>query len=163
MFDSGFRFTVLCSVLLYSLSSAATDATARKDSQILAQPKANGSVVQSLKAGDSLSLGSRQGVWYSVDAPAVGWIKMTEVSVQSEGAGSSLAGLASGRSGSGNTVASSGARGLDGAAITTGEPDFEAVEELATLAEADTGLGGDFFADLPDREITEPTKDSDDR
>jgi hypothetical protein len=140
---------------------ADTDATARKPSAIRAEPNPAAAVVSDLQAGESLVLGSRKGLWYAVTKPSDGWIKMTDVAIESSDGASPLAALASGRRGSGNTVSSSGARGLDGAAITTGEPNFDAVAELSELSEAGTNLGDDFFADQADREIAGPEKDGD--
>jgi hypothetical protein len=156
------KLIALCLVSVFGFAGfayAGTDATARKSSAIRAEPKAAADEVQALQKGDSLVLGSRKGLWYAVTEPSEGWIKMTDVAIESSGGASPLAALASGRRGSGNTVSSSGARGLDGAAITTGEPNFEAVAELTALSEADTGVGDDFFADQAEREITEPEED----
>jgi hypothetical protein len=135
--------------------AAAIAAKANKKAAIRAEASSSSEAVTSIDKNSDISLGSRNGIWYAVQSPSEGWIKITDVTIPSSGNGSSvLAGLASGRLGSGNSVASSGARGLDGDAVVTGAPDFEAVKELAALQDSGDSLGADFFKEQDEREIT---------
>ena len=135
--------------------AAAIAAKANKKAAIRAEASSSSDAVTSIDKNADISLGSRNGIWYAVQSPSEGWIKITDVTIPSSGNGSSvLAGLASGRLGGGNSVASSGARGLDGDAVVTGAPDFEAVKELAALQDSGDALGTDFFKEQDEREIT---------
>lgn len=135
--------------------AAAIAAKANKKAAIRAEASSSSEAVTSIDKNSDISLGSRNGIWYAVQSPSEGWIKITDVTIPSSGNGSSvLAGLASGRLGGGNSVASSGARGLDGDAVVTGDPDFEAVKELAALQDSGDSLGADFFKKQDEREIT---------
>jgi len=129
-------------------------ATVNKKAPVRAEASSNGDTVATLDKGASITVGSRSGIWYAAQSPTEGWIKITDVTIPNNGDGSSaLAGLVSGRMGSGNSVASSGARGLDGDAVVTGKPDFEAVKELAALQNSGDSLGADFFKDQSERDI----------
>ena len=129
-------------------------ATANKKASVRAEASSSGDTVATLDKGASITVGSRSGIWYAAQSPAEGWIKITDVTIPNKGDGSSaLAGLVSGRMGSGNSVASSGARGLDGDAVVTGKPDFEAVKELYALQNSGDSLGADFFEDHGERDI----------
>lgn len=129
-------------------------ATVNKKASVRAEASSSGDTVATLDKGASITVGSRSGIWYAAQSPAEGWIKITDVTIPNKGDGSSaLAGLVSGRMGSGNSVASSGARGLDGDAVVTGKPDFEAVKELYALQNSGDSLGADFFDDQDERDI----------
>ena len=129
-------------------------ATVNKKASVRAEASSSGDTVATLDKGASITVGSRNGIWYAAQSPAEGWIKITDVTIPNKGDGSSaLAGLVSGRMGSGNSVASSGARGLDGDAVVTGKPDFEAVKELYALQNSGDSLGADFFEDHGERDI----------
>lgn len=136
-------------------------ATVKKKAPIRAETSSSGDTVATLDKGADIKVGSRSGIWYAVQSPAEGWIKITDVTIPNSGDGSSaLAGLVSGRMGSGNSVASSGARGLDGDAVITGQPDFEAVKELYALQNSGDSLGTDFFKDQDERDITDDDEQS---
>ena len=129
-------------------------ATVNKKASVRAEASSSGDTVATLDKGASITVGSRSGIWYAAQSPAEGWIKITDVTIPNKGDGSSaLAGLVTGRMGSGNSVASSGARGLDGDAVVTGKPDFEAVKELYALQNSGDSLGADFFDDQDERDI----------
>ena len=133
----------------------AIPATTNKKAPIRAAANSGSATVSTVDKGADLSLGSRNGIWYAVQSPVEGWVKITDVTIPSAGGdgSSGLAGLVSGRMGSGNSVASSGARGLDGDAISTGQPDFEAVLELSALQNSGDSLGEKFFDDQEERDI----------
>lgn len=129
-------------------------ATVNKKASVRAEASSSGDTVATLDKGASITVGSRSGIWYAAQSPAEGWIKITDVTIPNNGDGSSaLAGLFSGRMGSGNSVASSGARGLTSEAVVTSTPDFAAVEELNALQNSGDSLGDDFFDDQEERNI----------
>mgnify|MGYP002636391958 FL=1 len=120
-----FKFAAVWGITLILSSVAAwaeTAATARKNTTIYSAPDKKSESVAKIKKGAELSLGERQGLWYVVEAPQSGYVKMTEVAVATGGKSIGLESLASGRSGAGNSVAATGVRGLDAEAVVTGDP-----------------------------------------
>lgn len=150
-----FKFAAVCGITLILSSIAAwaeTAATARKNTTIYSAPDKNSEGVAKIKKGAELSLGERQGLWYVVETPHSGYVKMTDVAVATEGKSIGLAGLASGRSGAGNSVAATGVRGLDAEAVVTGDPDFEAASQMNDLSADDESMD-EFFSDAEEREV----------
>ena len=136
--------------------AAAIAATANKETSIRAEASSSSEAVTTIDENSGLSLGSRNGIWYAVQSPAEGWIKISDVTFPNNDDGSNaLAGFFSGRMGSGNSVASTGARGLTSEDVVTSTPDFEAVEELNALQNSGDSLGDDFFDDQEERNITD--------
>ena len=136
--------------------ATAIAAKANKKASIRAEASSSSEAVTSIDKNSDISLGSRNGIWYAVQSPAEGWIKISDVTFPNNDDGSSaLAGLFSGRMGSGNSVASTGARGLTSEDVVTSTPDFEAVEELNALQNSGDSLGDDFFDDQEERNITD--------
>lgn len=90
-----------------------------------------------MAANTAVELLERKGFWVKIRAANnEGWTKLSNISVDTKDAGGGgLAGLASGRSGSGNAVSTSGGRGLDdGPDLTKGTPDPAAVANLSRTA-----------------------------
>ena len=136
--------------------AAAIAAKANKKASIRAEASSSSEAVTSIDKNSDISLGSRNGIWYAVQSPTEGWIKISDVTFPNSGDGSSaLAGFFSGRMGSGNSVASTGARGLSSEDVVTSTPDFEAVKELNALQNSGDSLGDDFFDNQEERNITD--------
>lgn len=92
-------------------------ASALKRAEIRAKPYRDAKQVGSLERGDEVEILKRQGGWYEVKSvKGSGWVRMldlrrgavTKRSIDAEG----VLGLASGRSGTGQVVATTGIRGL---------------------------------------------------
>ena len=96
---------------------AADTGAARRDSEIKASPYRDAKTVGALSKGDGVELLARRGGWYQVRSPkGDGWVRMLsirrgEARARKLEAGE-LVGLASGRSGTGKVVATTGIRGL---------------------------------------------------
>lgn len=99
---------------------AGENGTAVKADELKAEPFRDAKKVGSLAAGDKVEILKKEGGWFQVkSAKGGGWVKMLSIrrgemrraSAGSEAAG--LAGLASGRAGTGRVVATTGIRGLD--------------------------------------------------
>lgn len=120
-------------------SHAQETATALKADPIRAEPFADARVVGALKKGDALTLLRRQGGWAEVKAgSASGWVRV--LSVRKGGAATSsgadiaaVAGIATGRAGTGQIVSTTGVRGL-------GVEDFKSARfDAAQLQRAEAG------------------------
>ena len=147
-------FTLICSFTDVSAdSSALRQAEAKRDCSLRATPSAKAESSGSVDSGASLQVGERKGLWLKIESPSEGWLKLTEVKFTETSSGGGLSGLASGREATGNSVASSGARGLGTEQLETAEPDFE---ELEKLKEFESTIDAkEFFASLEIREISE--------
>jgi len=138
-----------CSVAVFGLAVALSAgvgsaraqeaATALKADEIRAEPFADARAVGALKKGETVTLLRRQGGWAEVKTPqASGWVRLLSVRRGTGGANAggdvaALAGIASGRAGTGQVVSSTGVRGL-------GEEDMKAARfDPVELQRAEAG------------------------
>jgi hypothetical protein len=91
--------------------------TALKAEVLRAAPFSDAKAVARLASGDKLDILKQQGGWYQVNsAKGTGWVRMLSVrrgEARRSGELAGLAGLASGRAGTGKVVATTGIRGLN--------------------------------------------------
>ena len=137
-------------------TSALREAEAKRDCSLRATPSAKAESLESIESGTPLQVGERKGLWLKIEEPSAGWLKLTEVKFKETSSGGGLTGLASGRQATGNSVASSGARGLGAELLETSLPDFEELEKLKAFES--TIDAEQFFASLEIREIPELKK-----
>lgn len=91
--------------------------------------KPDGAKTADAKAGTPLKITKRQGFWVEVDAGGKkGWVKLGVVNIASTTGGSVA--LDTGRTGKGNIVSTSAARGLSAKDLLQGKPDPQAVVKL---------------------------------
>ena len=117
-------------------------ATALKADELRAEPFADARAVGALKKGEPVTVLRRQGGWAEVKTPlASGWVRLLSVRRGAGGASAgadvaALAGIASGRAGTGQVVSSTGVRGL-------GEEDMKAARfDPQELQRAEAGAVG---------------------
>ena len=138
------RLTLLAAFLLVSFSPAALAdaASARNDDQLRAEPSPAAANVGRVAANARLDVLERKGFWAKVkSANATGWLKLSSLNLETrpaEGASSlsTLSGLASGRTGSGNVVSAAGTRGLSAGELRAARPDYAALAEVKKFAVA---------------------------
>ena len=107
-----------CCLLLSAAAGAAESGTALKADELKAEPYRDAKTVAKLASGDKLDILGRNGGWLQVkSAKGSGWVRMLSVRTGSArkgtGEASGLLGLASGRAGTGQVVATTGIRGLN--------------------------------------------------
>ena len=147
----------ICSLWVTSAeASALREAATKRDCSLRATPSAKAQSLESVDSGTLLQVGERKGLWLKIEVPSEGWLKLTEVKFTETISGGGLSGLASGREATGNSVASSGARGLSSEQLETSEPDFEQLEKLKEFKS--TIDKEQFFESLEIREIPELKK-----
>lgn len=114
----------------------AETAKLRAPVSLLATPSTSAAPTGAAKAGVTVQILDRRGFWAKVSVGGTsGWVKLSALSLASASSGREIASLASGRSGQGNVVSTSGGRGLDnGADLTKGTPNPAAVSALSGLA-----------------------------
>lgn len=115
------RCCLLATLLLtIPLAQASESGTAIKGDELKAEPFRDAKTIGKLAAGDKIDILKKDGGWLMVkSAKGNGWVRMLSIrrgeahksSAGAEMAG--LAGLASGRAGTGRVVATTGIRGLN--------------------------------------------------
>ena len=138
------RIGACCLLLLLGLVSFSafaqtlTAATDLKESQ-----SADSKTLKNLPANTPVKLVKREGFWVEVEAAgAKGWVKLSTVNMGAQSPG--LNPMDTGRSGKGNIVSTSAARGLSAKDLTLAKPDPAQFTELQKLAVS--GADADKFA-----------------
>ena len=112
------------------LSSNAMAQSLSKPADLKASPAPEAKTVKSVAANVSVKLLKRQGFWVEVSADgATGWIKLSDVNM-SAASGPGLSAVDTGRTGKGNIVSTSAARGLSDKELTSAKPDAQQFEQL---------------------------------
>jgi len=97
---------------------AAETGTALKADAIKKEPFSDANTLGMLAVGDKVSILKKDGGWLNIkSAKGSGWVRMLSIrkgdAKKGKSVADSLAGLASGRAGTGKVVATTGVRGLD--------------------------------------------------
>jgi len=133
-------FIATALIALASQPALAQTATFKIADVVRAEPSDSAATVANAALNSKAEVLERKGFWVKVKtAQATGWTKLTAVSIDQSSGGSAggmsvLAGLASGRAGSGNIVSSAGTRGLSENDLKGSKPDLQAYEFVKTLA-----------------------------
>lgn len=110
------RILTFAALLLPGIAFAETG-VALKNDQVRAEPFTDAKVTGSIARNDKVEILSRKGAWLNIKTPKTkGWVRLLTVKRGSASAGTSASdvlGLASGRSGTGKVVATTGVRGLN--------------------------------------------------
>jgi hypothetical protein len=133
---------VLLGALLLAIGTALAGegGSALKADDLKAEPFRDAKTVGSLAAGDHIEILDRQGGWFRVKSAAgSGWVRMLSIRRGEARKGGSdaaeLAGLASGRAGTGRVVATTGIRGLSEEELTAArynEAELKKAQSYAT-------------------------------
>lgn len=123
---------------------AANPGTALKTDEIKAEPFRDAKTVGSLATGDPVEILEQQGGWFHVNsAKGKGWVRMLSVrrgeARKRSGEAGEVFGLATGRAGTGQVVATTGIRGLseeDLKAAKYSETELKNVESFTTTRDA---------------------------
>lgn len=139
-------FSLMLSTLLCigSVAYAGESGTSVKADELKDEPFRDAKTVAQLAVGDKVDILKKDGGWLQVkSAKGNGWVRMLSIRKGDASKGGSnltgLAGLASGRAGTGNVVATTGIRGLNEEELKTAKFDEKAValaESYATSREA---------------------------
>lgn len=128
---------LLAALLAVPAAWAADTGTVTRAESLLDKPFADAKAIAPLASGAKVEIVTRNGGWYQVKAGGkTGWVRMLSVR-RSAGAGGSaitgLAGVASGRTGTGTVTTTTGVRGLDAQDLTTATFDEAQVAKAETL------------------------------
>ena len=136
------RHAILPAILFAALGATALADTgvARQDDQLRAEPSPASAAVGSVTANSRLEVLERKGFWARVRTTgATGWLKLSSFNVERRPADatstvSTLASLATGRTGTGNIVSAAGTRGLSAGEIRSARPDYGALADVRRMA-----------------------------
>ena len=114
------QLILLCSLLVLPAAHAADSGAAIKADELKAEPFRDAKTIAKLSAGDKVDILKKDGGWLKVkSAKGSGWVRMLSIrrgearKSSAANQASGLAGLASGRAGTGRVVATTGIRGLN--------------------------------------------------
>jgi len=109
----------------------------KNDGVLRADPSATAASVGSVSANSKVEILDRKAFWLKIRSNGTtGWVKMSSVATEGGSAGNpgALAGLATGRLGSGNIVSASGTRGLSSEELKSARPNFASLKQVQGMA-----------------------------
>ena len=131
----------LASLLFLAKSVFGQAATFKAADSLRSEPTERADSLVNVASNARAEILERKGFWVKVKTgPGVGWVKLSMLSLEQgsgTSGGSTLAGLATGRTGSGNIVSVSGSRGLSDAELKAAKPDYQALAAVKKLAVSD--------------------------
>lgn len=129
------HYLMLAALLaLPGIALAGEAGTVLKDDTLRKEPYADAASVASIKRGQSVDILTRKGAWLQIkSARSTGWVRL--LSVRRGAAGSSneaagVLGLASGRTGTGHVVSTTGVRGLNEEDLKTAKFNAQEIEQM---------------------------------
>jgi hypothetical protein len=126
-------FSMIC-YIAFAVASQAHAQMLSKAADLKAEPAAEAKTVKSLPANSVAKIFKRQGFWVEIESGgSKGWIKLSDLNMSASG-GASLNAMETGRTGKGNIVSTSAARGLSAKELVAAKPDPQQFEQLKALA-----------------------------
>lgn len=126
------RWLLIPAMLAASMAWAGDSGSALKNDSLKAEPFSDAKSVGTLSRGDKLDILEKKGAWLKVkSAKSQGWVRLLSVKRSGNGneAGGVLA-LASGRSGTGQVVSTTGVRGLNEEELRAAKFNEEDIKKL---------------------------------
>jgi Bacterial SH3 domain len=120
-----------------NIHAVAGDAgTALKADTLRAEPFADAKSVGSLAKNDSVDILSKKGAWLQVKSKkSTGWVRLLSVKRGAgSGSGSSVADIASGRTGTGKVVSTTGIRGLSAEELKAAKFNKDEIKKMESHA-----------------------------
>lgn len=135
---------ILLPLLVFSLSAwAGESGIALKDDSLRKEPYSDAATAGSIKRNDKIEILEKKGAWLKVKASgSSGWVRMLSVrrgTTTQGNSGQGVLNLASGRSGTGKVVATTGVRGLNEEELKAAkfnEAETKLMESYATSADS---------------------------
>lgn len=121
-------------LLTATAAGAAETGTALKNDSLMAEPYSDARPVGSLTRGDKLDILEKKGAWLKIKtAKSSGWVRLLSVKRGTLGKSNDAAGvlgLATGRSGTGQVVSTTGVRGLSEEDLKTAKFSEDEIRKL---------------------------------
>lgn len=144
---------LLLTALLFSASALADTGTALKTDNLRAEPYTDARTTGKLARGEKLEILGKKGPWLKVKtAKATGWVRLLSVkrtsSTSAANQAAGVLGVATGRAGTGQVVATTGVRGLSEEELKSAKfneaevKTLEGYEQSAAQAQKFAGSGG---------------------
>lgn len=128
--------TLVCTVAC-ALAHAAETGTVLKADQLRATAFNDGKVVGNVNKNDSVTILNKQGAWLQIKAGSqTGWVRLLTVKRNSSGGGNvaGAVGVATGRSGTGKVVSTTGIRGLSADDLKTAKFNETEIKKMESYA-----------------------------
>lgn len=129
-----FRRTLLLAFLLFPGLGLAEPGVALKSDQIRAEPYSDAKITGNISRSQKVEILSRKGAWLNIKtSKSKGWVRLLSVKRGAASGGTSASDvldLASGRSGTGKVVATTGVRGLNEEDLKSAKFDESQVKAL---------------------------------
>lgn len=143
------RMLLAALLMLAGQALAAESGTALKNDTLRREPYADAAATGTLARGAKVDILEKKGAWLRIKAPkASGWVRLLSVRRGAAGSGSEAAGvlgLASGRTGTGQVVSTTGVRGLSAEELKSAKYDAQQVQALEA-ASVDAAQAQQFAA-----------------
>jgi hypothetical protein len=137
--------TLLAALLMLSgIAFAGETGTALKSDTLRKEPYADAKAVGTLKRNDKIEILAKKGAWLQIKAgKSTGWVRLLSVKRGTQGSSNEAAGilgLATGRSGTGQVVSTTGVRGLNEEELKDAKFNEEEMKQLeASTISAEDG------------------------
>ncbi|OAJ71226.1 ligand-binding protein SH3 [Methylobacillus sp. MM3] len=137
--------TLLAALLMLSgIAFAGETGTALKSDTLRKEPYADAKAVGTLKRNDKIEILTKKGAWLQIKAgKSTGWVRLLSVKRGTQGSSNEAAGilgLATGRSGTGQVVSTTGVRGLNEEELKDAKFNEEEMKQLeASTISAEDG------------------------
>jgi uncharacterized protein YgiM (DUF1202 family) len=134
------RILLLLAALLLPALSLAETGVALKNDQVRAEPYSDARIAGSISRNQKVEILSRKGAWLNIKTPKTkGWVRLLSVKRGTASSGTSASdvlNLASGRSGTGKVVATTGVRGLNEEDLKSAKFDESQVKTLESYTQS---------------------------
>lgn len=145
----------LLPVLTLNTAFAADLGVALKADKLLAEPFNDAKTVGNLLRGDNVEIITKKGAWLQIKAKkSTGWVRLLSVKRTNSTASNSkgILDIASGRSGTGQVVATTGVRGLSAEELKSAK--FSEEEMKAMESYTESGVQAKKFAEAGQLQVT---------
>ncbi len=143
------KVAVAAWLLLPAIAWSAETGTALKDDMLRKEPYADAKSVGSMKRSEKVEILAKKGAWLQVKTQkSAGWVRLLSVKRGTLGSANEAAGvlgLATGRSGTGRVVSTTGVRGLNEEDLKSAKFNEEEIKQLEANTVSD--VDGKKFAD----------------
>ena len=128
------RLSVMLYLSCLALAGLSEAQTLSKAADLKAEPLMEAKTVKVLAVNSTAKVLKRQGFWVEIDSGGLkGWVKLSNLSLGTSGGGG-ISTMDTGRTGTGNIVSTSAARGLSAEDLVAAKPDPLQFEQLKSLA-----------------------------
>lgn len=147
---------IAIALMTWSLGAAALSGIVQKASvDVYAEPRLDAAKVASLKRDTAVSISSQQGLWYQLQMPAAGYVRVNDVRIDyaaTEDGDANLRVLTGGKAGAGRVTETAGVRGIDESDLKSAA--YDGAQLNAMMANRVDDAAATAYASEQDRQAT---------